>query len=115
MFLTLFLRGRSSRGLQKEKAPKSVGTKLAWTLLFYAAFGLLAIAFATQPLFALSAYLHAMTFVFLGMFIASSAGEILFNKEEADILLHRPIAPRCAVVGEDPRAGRSLSLAGDGI
>jgi ABC-2 type transport system permease protein len=94
LFLTLFLRGRSARGLQKEKAPKSVGTKLAWTLLFYAAFGLLAIAFATQPLFALSAYLHAMTFVFLGMFIASSAGEILFNKEEADILLHRPIAPR---------------------
>ena len=32
LFLTLFLRGRSSRGLQKEQAPKSVGTKLATTL-----------------------------------------------------------------------------------
>jgi hypothetical protein len=39
-------------------------------------------------------YLHAMTFVFLGMFVASSAGEILFNKEEADILLHRPVSPK---------------------
>ena len=35
-----------------------------------------------------------MTFVFLGMFVASSAGEILFNKEEADILMHRPITAR---------------------
>ncbi len=47
-----------------------------------------------QHVFALAVYLHAMTFMFLGMFVASSAGEILFNKEEADILLHRPIDPR---------------------
>ena len=94
MFLTLFLRGRSSRGLQRNRAPKSVGQKLAWTLLLYALIGMLALAFRGQNVFALSVYLHAMTFVFLGMFIASSAGEILFNQEEADILLHRPIEPR---------------------
>lgn len=94
LFLTLFLRGRSSRGLQKSRAPKSVGQKLALTLLLYALMGLLALAFIGQPVFALSVYLHAMTFVFLGMFVASSAGEILFNPEEADILLHRPIEPR---------------------
>ena len=35
-----------------------------------------------------------MTFVFLGMFVSSSAGEVLFNKEEADILLHRPVSSR---------------------
>ncbi|MBN8249949.1 MAG: hypothetical protein J0L84_21215, partial [Verrucomicrobia bacterium] len=29
LFLTLFLRGRSSRGLQVAKAPASVGRKLA--------------------------------------------------------------------------------------
>jgi hypothetical protein len=28
------------------------------------------------------------------MFIAASAGETLFNKEEADILLHRPVTPQ---------------------
>jgi ABC-2 type transport system permease protein len=94
LFLTLFLRGHSSRGLQKEKAAKSVGQKLARTLAFYALFGMLAVAFLRQPVFMLSVYLHGMTFMFLGMFIASSAGEILFNKEEADILLHRPIEPR---------------------
>lgn len=92
LFLTLFLRGRSSRGLKKESAPKSVGQKLALTLGFYALFGCVSLVFGGQPVFALSVYLHALTFVFLGMFVASSAGEILFNTEEVDILLHRPIS-----------------------
>lgn len=94
LFLTLFLRGRTSRGLQKEGTPKSVGRKLAFTLVVYALFGGFALVFVGQPVFALSVYLHAMTFIFLGMFVASSAGEILFNKEEGDILLHRPVTPR---------------------
>jgi len=100
LFLTLFLRGRSSRGLQKETAPKSVGSKLATTLVFYALFGLFAFFFHGQPVFALSVYLHAMSFVFLGMFVAASAGEVLFNKEEADILLHRPVAPRALLMAK---------------
>jgi ABC-2 type transport system permease protein len=94
LFLTLFLRGRSSRGLRKEEAPKSIGSKLALTLVFYALFGLFGLAFMRQPIFSFAVYLHAMTFVFLGMFVAASAGEVLFNKEEADILLHRPVPPR---------------------
>ena len=47
-----------------------------------------------QPLFTMSLFLHSTTIIFLGMFVASSAGEVLFNKEEADILLHRPVASR---------------------
>ncbi len=94
MFLTVFLRGRSARGLRKESAPKSVGSKLALTLMFYALFGFFAFFFLRQPVFALSIYLHGMTFVFIGMFVAASGGEVLFNKEEPDILLHRPVTPR---------------------
>src|SRR2546429_6077094 len=94
LFLTLFLRGRTSRGLRKEGAPKSVGSKLALTLLIYALVGLVSLAFLNQPVFALSLYLHSMTLVFLGMFIAASSGEVLFNKEEADILMHRPVTSR---------------------
>jgi ABC-2 type transport system permease protein len=94
LFLTLFLRGRSARGLSKESAPKSLGQKLALSLLIYLLIGLAALPFRGKPVFALSVWLHSMTFVFLGMFVAASAGEILFNKEEADILLHRPIQPR---------------------
>lgn len=94
LFLTLFLRGRGARGLQKSGAPKSVATKLTWALVIYALVGLVALTFLRQPVFVLSVYLHAMTFVFLGMFVAASSGEMLFNKDEADILMHRPITSR---------------------
>src|SRR5207248_11683101 len=95
--------GRSSRGLRKAGAPKTLGSKLALTLLMYALVGLVAVSFISQPLFALSLYLHAMTLVFLGMFVAGSAGEVLFNKEEADILMHRPVTPRRS---EERRVGK---------
>ncbi len=94
LFLTLFLRGRGARGLNRSTAPKSIAKKLALTLAFYLFFGCFALVMMRQPVFALAIYLHAMTFAFLGMFVAASAGEILFNKEEADILLHRPIDPK---------------------
>jgi len=88
------LRGRGARGLQKSGAPKSVANKLLLALVTYAVVGCVAFSFLGQPTFVLSVYLHAMTFVFLGMFVAASSGEVLFNKEEADILMHRPITAR---------------------
>jgi ABC-2 type transport system permease protein len=91
LYLTLFLRGRSSRGLHQGAGQKSIGARLAWTLFFYALFGLVALGFFRQSLFALSLYLHASTLMFLGMFLASAAGEALFNAEESEILLHRPV------------------------
>ncbi len=94
LFLTLFLRGQTSRGLRKDRAPKSIGRKLLMTMLAYGAFGCIAFMLRQQPVFFLSAYLQAMTFAFVGMFVAASAGEILFNPAEVDILLHRPIEPR---------------------
>jgi ABC-2 type transport system permease protein len=94
LFLTLFLRGRSARGLQKKGAPQSIGSKLGLALFMYCAIGMCAFVFMHQSVFALSLYLHAMTMVFLGMFLAASSGEVLFNKEEGDILLHRPVSPK---------------------
>ncbi len=67
LFLTLFLRGRAARGMRKETAPKSVGSKLALTLVLYALVGLVALAFRKQPVFALALYLHAMTLMFLSL------------------------------------------------
>ena len=94
LFLTLFLRGTGARKLGKQGVPKSISKKLAPTLIIYALFGGMALLFIGQPVFVLAVYLQAMTFVFLSMFVAASAGAILFNKEEADILLHRPVSPR---------------------
>jgi ABC-2 type transport system permease protein len=95
LFLTLFLRGRGARGLQRKTVPQSVSSKLWLTLLIYTVFGAGVASFSrTQPLFTFSLYLHSSTILLLGMYVASSAGEVLFNKEEADILLHRPVPPR---------------------
>ncbi|MEO7520432.1 MAG: hypothetical protein ABIW79_01320 [Gemmatimonas sp.] len=94
LFLTLFLRGRSARGLKKNAAPTSVGRKLGIVLGFYALFGMVAVSLIGQPVFVLGIYLHAFTFIAVAMFVVGSAGEVLFNKEENDILSHRPIPPR---------------------
>lgn len=94
LYLALFLRGRSARGLNKEKVPRSIAGKLWVTLLVYALVGMMALNFVGQGSFMLSFYLHGFSLFFLGMYIASSAGEVLFNKEEPEILLHRPVEPR---------------------
>ncbi len=93
LYLTLFLRGRTSRGL-KDRGPRSIAGKLWLTLLFYAAAGCFSLFMLGQPVFSISLYLHGAAMFFIGMFVASSAGEVLFNKEEAEILLHRPVSPR---------------------
>jgi hypothetical protein len=93
LFLALFLRGRGARGLQKDNAPGSIAKKLWLALALHAAVGLMALAFIRSPVFVMSLYMHAITFMMLGMFIAASAGEVLFNKEEAEILMHRPVTP----------------------
>jgi ABC-2 type transport system permease protein len=95
LFLTLFLRGRSARGLKRESAPKSIASRLTLVLFFYGLFGtMMALSVHGRPVFTVSIYLHGMTLAFLGTFIAASAGEVLFNKEEGDILMHRPVTAR---------------------
>jgi hypothetical protein len=94
LYLMLFLRGRSARGLNVNKNAKSIFGRLWMTLAFYALAGCVVLGFIGQPLFSLSIYLHGATLFFVGMFVAASSGEMLFNKEEAEILLHRPVSPR---------------------
>ncbi len=93
LYLTLFLRGRSARGLNQKIGTKSIAVRLGLTLIFYAIFGCFSLTMLHQPLFSLSIYLHGASLFFVGMFVASSSGEVLFNQEEAEILLHRPVSP----------------------
>lgn len=93
LFLTLFLRGRSARGLDPDKAPPSIQRKLALALALYFFVGLAELTFLRQSPFGFSLVMHAGTFVLVGLFVASSSGEILFNQDESDILLHHPIPP----------------------
>lgn len=94
LYLKLFLRGRTSRGLNSRQLPKSVTRRLAMTMLFYALVGCISLLTPSPTLFSLSLYLHGSMLMFIGMFIAISAGEVLFNKDEAEIMLHRPVNSR---------------------
>ncbi len=94
LYLTLFLRGRSSRGLTAQQGTPSIGKKLGFTLFFYALIGCMGLTLLGQSLFSLSIYLHGASMFFVGMFVASSSGELLFNEDESEILLHRPVSPK---------------------
>ena len=112
-FSRSFSRGHSARGLNLQRTPKSIGSKLIGALLLYSVIGLFALALRGASIFMLAVYLHSMTFLFLGMFVASAAGEMLFNRDEADILMHRPIEP-CADSSENQHAGSDRVVDGRG-
>ncbi len=54
LFLTLFLRGRTARGLRRSSAPRSIGVKLILTLVVYTMVGFSAFAFWGRSVLVLS-------------------------------------------------------------
>lgn len=103
LFWKLLFRGRNAPQLQNHRRRRQIG--LGATILLYAALG-------TMPVFLLwgadvfifASALHGLTLMFASLTLASSAGTMLFMKEEAEILLHRPVTPqqllrsKCAVL-----------------
>ncbi|MFY9345212.1 MAG: hypothetical protein WAT39_22170 [Planctomycetota bacterium] len=103
LFWKLLFRGRSAFAAAAHRRKKQ--WSLGWTLLAYALLGLLPAlsAFVLDPL-AFASSLHATTLLFASLTLASSAGTMLFVREEAEILLHRPVRAeemlraKCAVL-----------------
>lgn len=91
LFLALFLRGQTGMNPNKEQVPGSMAAKVWMSMLLPLGCGMMAFFLMQSPVFVLSVYLHSMTFALIGMMLASTTGGVLFNKEEADILSHRPI------------------------
>lgn len=111
LFWKLLFRGRVAQQMGAQKTKRQIG--LGLTLLIYAAVGILPALFARNAdSFAFASILHGFTFMFASLTLASNAGTMLFMKEEAEILLHRPVTPqqmlraKCAVL-----AGFALLLA----
>ena len=94
LFRTLFFRGRAGRRPRARSTPKSMQAVLWLSLIFYTIMGCAAFAFPRSSVLAFAAPLHGVTFFLLGIYVAASAGEVLFNQDEADILLHRPVLPQ---------------------
>ncbi|OYW75604.1 MAG: hypothetical protein B7Z37_12600 [Verrucomicrobia bacterium 12-59-8] len=103
LFWTLLFRGRAAQqaGAQKTRRQRSLGL----TLFIYALVGLMPALFSQySDVFVFACTLHGFTLMFASLSLASSAGTMLFMKEEAEILLHRPVTPqqmlraKCAVL-----------------
>ncbi|MFO1481947.1 MAG: hypothetical protein U1F71_01165 [Verrucomicrobiaceae bacterium] len=93
LFWKLLFRGRVAQQMGAQKTKRQIG--LAVTLLIYAMVGIMPAAFALNAdSFAFASVLHGFTFMFASLTLASNAGTMLFMKEEAEILLHRPVTPQ---------------------
>src|SRR4051794_26235814 len=85
------LRGRR----QKNGRPARRGPwfTLLLSLVVFALLGFVAIGLPREA-FVFAGCLHSLTFVMVGLNLAATSGQLLFNPEEAEVLLHRPIDPR---------------------
>jgi ABC-2 type transport system permease protein len=93
LFWQLLFRGRSAPHMNQHRKRKQMS--LTGTVLLYALLGLMpAMAIFAMPQLAFASLLHSFTFLFASLTLASSAGTMLFMREEAEILLHRPIRPQ---------------------
>lgn len=111
LFWKLLFRGRAAQQAGAQKTRRQIG--LAATLGLYALVGILPAMLARGvDSFIFASALHGFTFMFASLTLASNAGTMLFMKEEAEILLHRPVTPqqmlraKCSVL-----AGFALLLA----
>jgi len=91
LFLLLFSRGRSSRGLDLKKLRASKGRRALGLFAAFALFGFPSFIAYGHPVAYLAVMQHAMTFLFIGSYVVTVASATMFNADEADVLLHRPV------------------------
>lgn len=101
LFTALYWRGRQTVRNQKTGQHKLFARKYG-PLLLYSLIGLALIPFSIGNAPHIVAYTmpHAMTFMLAGMTMASACGGLLFNDQESDILLHRPVPARLILIAK---------------
>lgn len=93
VFWKLLFRGRAAHPMRAHRRMKQVS--LALTIFLYAVFGILPATMAwTVDSLTYASLLHGFTLTFASLTLASSAGTMLFMREESEILLHRPVTPQ---------------------
>jgi hypothetical protein len=94
----LSTRGRVARAMGRGGKPRG----LIFVLVMYLIVGFMTsmIAFSHIDLFTFTIIIHSMTFFVVGMAVTSESGDILFNTNESDVLVHRPIHPRTLLLAK---------------
>src|SRR5258708_9147791 len=96
-YFRLSVRGRVARSMGRGSKPRG----LIFVLVMYAFVGLMTgIAACQLDVFTYTVLVHSMTFFVVGMAVTSESGDILFNANESDVLVHRPIHPRTLLLAK---------------
>lgn len=98
-YFRLSMRGRVTQSMGRGGKPRG----LIFVLVMYVLAGFITgmVALTGQlDVFTYSVMLHSMTFFVVGMAITSESGDILFNVNESDVLVHRPIHPRTLLLAK---------------
>jgi ABC-2 type transport system permease protein len=94
----LSTRGRVARAMGRGGRQRPI----IFVIIMYAVVGFMTglIAFSHIDLFTYTVIIHAMTFFVVGTAVTSESGDILFNANESDVLVHRPIHPRTLLLAK---------------
>jgi hypothetical protein len=95
----LSTRGGVARAMGRGGKPRG----LIFVVGMYLVMGLFTGLIAFSPLIDLFTYtliVHGMTFFIVGMAVTAESGDILFNANESDVLVHRPIHPRTLLLAK---------------
>jgi hypothetical protein len=98
LYLRLMFRARM-RG-RAVKGVRSPVVAFAVSLVLFGGLGVVAAAVPRGTLLAYSSMLHGLTFLLVGLGMATSCGSLLFSPDEADVLLHRPVEPRALLAAK---------------
>ena len=98
-YFRLSTRGRVAQAMGRGGKPRS----LLFVLGLYVFIGLMngvMLLTVEMDVFTYTVMLHSMTFFVVGMALTAESGDILFNVNESDVLLHRPIHSRTLLLAK---------------
>ena len=98
-YFRLSTRGRVTQSMGRGGKPRSVFFVLGMYLFLGLMNGMMLLTFQLD-VFTYTVILHSMTFFVVGMAITAESGDILFNVNESDVLVHRPIHPRTLLLAK---------------
>ncbi|HJZ79824.1 MAG TPA: hypothetical protein VKD91_05745, partial [Pyrinomonadaceae bacterium] len=95
----LSTRGRVARSMGRGDKPRGMLFVIGMYLFMGLMTGFLVWS-EKLDVFTYTILVHSMTFFVVGMAVTSESGDILFNTNESDVLVHRPIHPRTLLLAK---------------
>jgi ABC-2 type transport system permease protein len=98
-YFRLSTRGRVTQSMGRGGKPRSVFFVLGMYIFVGLMNGMMLLTIQLD-VFTYTVILHSMTFFVVGLAVTAESGDILFNMNESDVLLHRPIHPRTLLLAK---------------